>query len=214
MGKINQGVLGGVSGKIGNVIGSTWKGIDYLRIMPVSVADPQTVPQLTQRLKFATVEAFIQPSSQFLRIGFKAYAVKMSGFNAALSYNIKNAITGTYPNYDIDPAVALLSRGVLEAPNTPSAAAAASEAVVFSWLNPAGAGNASDTDITYCIVLNVTKNQMVYFGNTSTRADLTQTVTVPASWDGDGVLCYLMFMSASTGIVSNSGYAGTVTILA
>ena len=40
MGKINQGILGGVSGQIGNVIGGTWKGIDYLRIKPSSV-EPQ-----------------------------------------------------------------------------------------------------------------------------------------------------------------------------
>ena len=42
MGKINQGILGGVSGQVGNVIGGTWKGIDYLRIKPSSVANPKT----------------------------------------------------------------------------------------------------------------------------------------------------------------------------
>ena len=42
MGKINQGILGGVSGQVGNVIGGTWKGIDYLRIKPSSVANPRT----------------------------------------------------------------------------------------------------------------------------------------------------------------------------
>jgi hypothetical protein len=27
MGKINQGILGGFSGKVGNVVGGSWKGI-------------------------------------------------------------------------------------------------------------------------------------------------------------------------------------------
>ena len=53
MGKINQGILGGVSGQVGNVIGGTWKGIDYLRIKPSSVANPKcikkTKPQGNQR---------------------------------------------------------------------------------------------------------------------------------------------------------------------
>ena len=31
MGKIAQGILGGLSGKVGNVIGGSWKGIDYKR---------------------------------------------------------------------------------------------------------------------------------------------------------------------------------------
>ena len=30
MGKISQGVLGGFSGKVGNVVGGTWKGIGYM----------------------------------------------------------------------------------------------------------------------------------------------------------------------------------------
>ena len=32
MGKISQGILGGVSGTVGNVVGGSWKGISYLRV--------------------------------------------------------------------------------------------------------------------------------------------------------------------------------------
>ena len=55
MGKISQGVLGGFSGKVGNVIGASWKGIDYMRIMPANVANPRTQGQIDQRSKFVTV---------------------------------------------------------------------------------------------------------------------------------------------------------------
>ncbi len=58
MGTISQGILGGVSGKVGNVVGGNWKGIDYLRIMPASVANPQTEAQMDQRSKFVTVLNF------------------------------------------------------------------------------------------------------------------------------------------------------------
>jgi hypothetical protein len=30
MGTINKGILGGFSGKVGTVVGGTWKGIDYM----------------------------------------------------------------------------------------------------------------------------------------------------------------------------------------
>ena len=46
MGKISQGILGGLSGKVGNVIGGNWKGIDYLRIKPSEVANPRTEGQI------------------------------------------------------------------------------------------------------------------------------------------------------------------------
>jgi hypothetical protein len=102
MGKISQGILGGVSGKVGNVVGGSWKGIDYLRILPASVANPRTPAQMDQRSKFITVINFLQPIKDFIRVGFKNYAVKMTQFNSAMSYNVKNAIAGTYPDYTID----------------------------------------------------------------------------------------------------------------
>lgn len=113
MGKINQGILGGVSGQVGNVIGGTWKGIDYLRIKPSSVANPKTPDQVDQRTKFVTVLRFLQPITEFLRTGFKKYASGMTQFNSAMSYNLNNAVTGTYPNYSIDYPNALVSRGNL-----------------------------------------------------------------------------------------------------
>ena len=49
MGKISQGILGGFSGKVGNVIGGNWKGINYMRVKPSSVANSQTEGQMVQR---------------------------------------------------------------------------------------------------------------------------------------------------------------------
>jgi len=113
MGIIKQGVIGAFSGKVGNVVGAMWKGIAYMRILPASVANPKTDKQLAQRDRFTTILMFLQPLTQFLRIGFKNFAVKMTAFNSAMSYNIKNAIQGTYPNFTIDYPNALVSRGNL-----------------------------------------------------------------------------------------------------
>ena len=76
MGKISQGVLGGFSGKVGNVVGGSWKGIDYMRIKPASVTNPRTAAQVDQRSKFSIVLNFLQPMTEFLRVGFKLYAKK------------------------------------------------------------------------------------------------------------------------------------------
>src|SRR5690606_2654955 len=114
MGKISQGILGGFSGKVGNVIGATWKGISYIRIKPASVANPRTEGQVNQRNKFSATLAFLQPSLAFIKAGYKFYASKRSAFNAAMSYVIQNAITGTAPNFSVDYTTALVSRGKLE----------------------------------------------------------------------------------------------------
>ena len=97
MGKIKQGILGGFSGKTGTVVGSSRKGISVIRGIAPSIAQPNTEAQLAQRLRFSVVGKFLHPLVPFLRIGFKKGAVKMSGVNAAMSYNLQNALTGAYP---------------------------------------------------------------------------------------------------------------------
>ena len=59
MGTFKQGIYGGYSGKVGNVVGGSWKGIDYMRILPTSVANPQTDAQLTQRQKFSVTMHYL-----------------------------------------------------------------------------------------------------------------------------------------------------------
>ena len=57
MGKIKQGILGGFRGKVGTVIGTTWKGKDVMRGIPQSVKDANTPKQQAQRAFFAEVNA-------------------------------------------------------------------------------------------------------------------------------------------------------------
>ena len=69
--------------------------------------------QLEQQAKFALFIRFLRPLADLLEITFKPFAVQMSGINAALSYALKNAVAGSYPNYSIDYNRVLISRGDL-----------------------------------------------------------------------------------------------------
>ena len=53
MGTIKKGILGGFSGKVGNVIGSSWKGISYMRSMPQNVTQTRSAAQSAQKERFA-----------------------------------------------------------------------------------------------------------------------------------------------------------------
>ena len=55
MGKIKKGILGGFSGKTGTVVGGSWKGIEYMRSLATSVANPNTSAQITVRSNFKTI---------------------------------------------------------------------------------------------------------------------------------------------------------------
>ena len=212
MGIIKQGITGGFSGMVGNIIGGSWKGIAYMRIRPVSVANPKTDAQLDQRSRFAITLRFLEPLTEILKTGFKNYAIKMSPFNGAMSYNIFNAIQGTYPNYTINYPNALLSRGKLPAALNQAAASTVAGTVLFTWTDNSDEMRASGTDKSLLVVFNPAKEQAVTFSALGTRAGATQAVTVPHSFSGDLVHCYIAFKAAKGELISNSKYAGSITV--
>jgi hypothetical protein len=212
MGKINQGILGGVSGKVGNVIGGSWKGIDYLRIMPSSVANPRTEAQLDQRSKFVNVLNFLQPLKEFVRVGYKKYAIKMSQFNSAMSYNLKNAIAGSYPNYTIDFTKALLSRGGLAPAINGSATSTVPASLLVEWDNNSNEANASTTDKSMLLVYNPAKKEAVTILDGANRVTGVQEISVPNSFSGDSVQAFIGFIKNDGSEVSNSKYLGEVVV--
>jgi hypothetical protein len=212
MGKISQGILGGFSGKVGNVIGGNWKGIDYMRVRPASVANPQTEGQVDQRTKFSTILQFLQPLTGFLQIGFRGYAIKMTAFNSAMSYNFRNAIIGVYPDYVIDYENALISRGGLAGALNPTVNSPGVGQVQFNWADNSTDGNASPTDKAMVLVYNPARNEAVYVTNGSARSAGTHTLTVPDQYTGDTVYTFISFISEDNKVVSNSKYIGDVVV--
>ncbi len=212
MGKISQGVLGGFSGKVGNVVGGTWKGIDYMRIKPANVTNPRTEGQVDQRSKFSTVLRFLQPMTDFLRVGFKLYANKMTQFNAAMSYNLNNAITGAYPNFMVDYANALVTRGNLSGAANGAASSPSAGDVQITWDDNSGSGSAQATDKALIVLLNTTRQEAVFTTAGPARSAGTETISVPSEYTGEDVAVFLGFISEDGSKVANSSYLGSVTV--
>ena len=212
MGKISQGVLGGFSGKVGNVVGGTWKGIDYMRIKPANVTNPRTEGQVDQRSKFSTVLRFLQPMTDFLRVGFKLYANKMTQFNAAMSYNLNNAITGAYPNFMIDYASALVTRGNLSGAANGAASSPSAGDVQITWDDNSGSGSAQATDKALIVLLNTTRQEAVFTIAGPARSAGTETISVPSEYTGEDVEVFLGFISEDGSKVANSSYLGSVAV--
>lgn len=211
MGKINQGILGGFSGKVGTVVGGSWKGITYMRAKAVSVANPKTEAQLSQRARFIVALRFLQPCTDFLRIGYKNYAIKQTAFNAAMSYTLSNAITGTYPSFGIDHSKVMLSRGALTTAVNVQAVVSGGT-VKISWDDNSSSGSAKPTDRALAIVVNPDNGEAVYDVAGATRSSGTELLNIPPDWTGDTVEVYLGFISEDGKEVANSVYAGPVVV--
>ena len=71
MGIINQGILGGFSGKVGPIVGCHWKSKYYIRAHAAKVSNSLTKNQQEQRVKLATALSILKLIIPLIRIGFK-----------------------------------------------------------------------------------------------------------------------------------------------
>jgi len=218
MGKIKSGILGGVKGKIGNVVGSSWKGIDYLKTLPASYSDAKTETQVNNRSKFLTVVRFLQPLTEVLRVGYKSLAVKKSAFNAATSYHYKNAIMGEYPDVSMDYSKVMMSKGNLRGADNALASSSAATKLNLSWTDNTGLSSANADDVAIVVVYHPELGDAFHTLNAASRGDLAAELDLPQSYSGSDVHVYLSFMALSgtkqtSQSMSNSSYLGLVSIL-
>lgn len=211
MGKISQGILGGLSGKVGNIIGGSWKGIDYIRIKPSSVANPRTEGQVNQRNKFTAALEFLQPNIEFIRKGYKDYAIKMTAFNAAMSEVLENAITGTAPDFTVDYPNVLVSKGNLKGVLNPTFDAATTGQVTLNWSDNSNEINANNDDRLMTLIYNPVKKESVVKLIGTSRFMASQMIAIPSNFSGDTIHVYTAFISADGKRISDSSYVGSDT---
>lgn len=212
MGTINKGILGGFSGKVGNVIGGTWKGIDYMRSKSNRRKFTATQLQLEQQLKFALVVRFVQSMTALVKISFNDFAVEQTGFNSAVSYLLKNAVAGAYPAFSLQYADVLVSRGDLPNVLAPTATAGAGSLLTFNWIENSGVGIAKSTDKALLVVYCPALNQCIYTTGSADRSAKTDSLNL-ASFAGQQVHTWIGFISENRLNVASSFYTGMVTVL-
>ena len=86
---IKKGILGGFSNKVGNVVGSTWKGINTMRSLPAQYNDANSVAQQANRSTFKYFSGFgSQLLTGIIRPLWDWQAKRMSGYNLFIKRNI------------------------------------------------------------------------------------------------------------------------------
>lgn len=112
MSKFNSIAFGSMTGSIGNVTTSKWRGINVARSKPTTVANPRSVGQVKQRIIFTALVAMSRVFSTIFNIGFAKAAIKKTPYNVFVALNqASEFITNTSgtPEYDMNKLV--LSRG-------------------------------------------------------------------------------------------------------
>jgi hypothetical protein len=210
MGKMNNGILDDFSGTIGKVVGSKWRGVPYMRAKSKKRTGAPSDAQLEQQAKFAVAGKFAQSMNDLLTLGFKDQAIRMTGKNYGQSIIQRDAIIGTYPDFQIDYSKVLLSQGKLPRVKKPVTAPEANGILKFSWTNDAGKRLAKANDQAILIAYCPEEDEAEYaFG--PARDAGTGTLDL-SEFSGKKVHAWLSFMSANGKLLANSVYCGEVTI--
>ena len=213
MGKFIKGLMGGFSGKVGNIIGSTWNGIDYMRSLPRPSSKAPSDLQLVQRAKFGYANGFLGPVGSLINLGFRSQAARKTGFNIAIAHVIAEAITGTYPDFELDYTKVLFSKGSLEGIwNIVGSSTEAGE-INFVWQNNTGIGTAKETDKVVILMYNAAKSKFVYsLENAVNRNAAMVSIAVPDSFSGDTLQVWVAAMTPDQANFSTSIHAGEIVV--
>lgn len=205
MARLPQGILGGVLGKVGNVVGSSWKGIPILKSRPLSVANPRTTKQVAQRSKMTNVVAFAQPLlSSIIKPLNDRFAQQSSGYNDFVSRNI-----ALFASEAPTPAADLrISVGKMAAVNPNSIDSTNGSAKVgITFPNALTDAFASATDKAFVVIYNATQKSFGTSGGNDSRNDEGADVTMSSAVATSDVLhVWLAFRREDGTIVSNTGY--------
>lgn len=151
MGKLQGGILGIMTGKVGGVVGSTWKDKNTLRAYRSSIAVNNTAKAVASKSVFAdSVAKAIQINGVIGRDLWQRFEKSQSGYNALVAqfrsaYNDSNIF---------EPENLILSKGKIEVTPIRSAVVnGVSKDIVITW-DTETSGYQLPSDIPYVVIMS------------------------------------------------------------
>lgn len=190
-----QGVFGSFSGKVGKVVGTSWRGMPILRSAPKETTKKPSTAQLVQRAKFSAAMSFLNPIKPFLKARFGKMEGSKSPFDLALSYHLKEAIKVVDDTLVLDYPKMCLSKGHLSGLEGASASLESGNILRVQWINNSDQSFASANDML-TIALYVPSSALFYFfENVAPREDTSAQITLPAEATATEVHCWATFVT-------------------
>lgn len=209
MAVIKQGILGGIQNKIGNIVGTSWKGIAVLKSLPVTVANPRTAAQVSQRDRFKNVVIFATAIlGQVIKPLWDRFAQRQSGYNAFISKNIEHFDNSGL----ISPQDLVISTGKMDKTDIATAdGIAVDEEVTITWLNDAGQGFKQATDTAFVVIAKPDGTEVSGYNTLVQRSALGLSVSKKLTV-GQTYYVWLAFRRQDGTIVSDTSYKTFVAV--
>jgi len=168
MAEIKQGILGGISGKVGTVVGANWRGKNIIRALPRKTKKKPSQLQLNQRNRFKLVSTFLQPLNRLLGRYFGVGQGIKSRANLALAYHLREAVLADGENVAIQLERVLLSKGILPS-LTEQTATVENGRLSLSWAADVGRSLGHPSDLLTVVVYEEQTDSFQIFDKVTTR---------------------------------------------
>jgi hypothetical protein len=205
MAKIKQGILGGFSGSVANVVGSSWKGIAVMKAKPLSVANPKTAAQTSNRTQFSNVVAFASALlTGIIKPLLDRVAVQQSGYNLFVSLN-KALFANPQPSA---PEDLVISQGTVEgAQSLAGTTGPGGTQFTVNWDDNSGVGDALASDEAYVVIQDQNTDEIAVSSGEAVRSDGTVVITVSNTFGStDNASVWLAFRRADGTRASDTSF--------
>jgi hypothetical protein len=223
MGKISEGILGPVKGGVGPVVGSSWKGIPYLKKKYSKRTNDVSKKELANREKFGKAQLWLKPLTEFVRVGFKGYTPLVEGFVAAKSYLLKNAIEGdvsiegVMSNISINPSKVRVSYGDLPLSDSITvrlkepAGPEGKYGFEFNW-DPQMVEGGDHNDQVMMLAYDIERSTVYFITAGQLRINGKDVLPLSPKRPTGTYHFYIAFNAEDRSRQSNSVYLGTITV--
>jgi len=221
MARYKNGINGPVSGKIGNVIGSSTRGVNYLKsVSRVSKRKP-TEAQLLQRDIFALVSGWLNRIREVISVGYRLFSGSVTPINAAIGIMMREAVRVADGRPEIDFSKVVLSRGelliswimevIILAEAALEVVGAAQLGLRIKWDDAvASAFCRSDDRATFVFYSEAARDFMVFKDGVA-RSEREAVLALPAAFREGPVHCYMFYTNAAGDAVSTSQYLSVLS---
>lgn len=214
-------ILGDLSGKIGTVVVYRYRNLDLGRSTPRKVMETSAA-QADQRCLFGGVSEFFSLVNLNVSVFERGYQLRLkehfTAYNAAISYHVKHAVVGEYPNYQIDISKLRFSRSIRSTENGYRLNFTASEGrkAEISWeLNPYREKTTQLDDKAVIVFYYTKANERIEVISADVRRSALQYNQLFSDrLVGEDLHCWVFFTSANGKLVSETEYLGAIKIMA
>ena len=213
MATTNSSVFGAFIGTIGPVTGFMRNGKNVLRTSTSSIENKRTPRQLGQREKIRLCTGFVKTFSRtgFLNKSFPAYGQNNTGYNRAMSALMSLAVTGAYPDMQLNYKETLISKGRLPGVQNAKLVKKANNILQFSFTDNSADGIASTDDSIILVAYAPDLQQAIFTLYAGFRKDGKAFLNV-ATLKGHTVETWIGFLSADEKDAGDSVWTGSVMV--